>query len=586
MGLLAMFDNQPERTRIDLGHAFVLVDVETTGLYWTSDRVVQVAIRLLDRYGTVEHSWSTLVHPERDPGPTHIHGITADMLIDAPTFAAVAQAVAEMFDDRVVVAHNAGFDWGFISAECNRSATVLNSTHRLCTLALARRLDLDVPDFKLDTLAAWAGVVHARSHDAAADAEVLEVVFRKLVELARRGGVALPLKEITAPTKLPWSAAAPVVDSPWARPAPWDGSAPLTQGAKFVVTGGTHVSRAELYARAVTAGLVPMNSVSRRTDLVVCNDAAIATGKVRTGLSLGLPVIDEERFLTLLGHVRPGTGRVVPVASPTPVGPLRGCRVLVIGGPHDVAVRVRDEVARRGGRVAVNLTPTVSHVVALAAAESDPRWSKTLLLRRLDPHSLTEPTASVAVDPPPVASSTAVRSIVSTIMRRGQVIDLPASPTRWELFVSWTLNDPPLELDVFAFITDEREKVLSDDHFVFFNALRSPGGGVELDLENDGENRLAIDLDELALPGVQLIVGASLGGDHRFGDVGPVELVLRDLDGAVWARAVLDAGTTENSLVLATFYQRGDGWRLRAVGQGYEEPLTEFAVRHGVVVDG
>jgi DNA polymerase-3 subunit epsilon len=45
---------------------------------------------------------------------------------------------------------------------------------------------------------------------------------------------------------------------------------------------------------------------------------------------------------------------------------------------------------------------------------------------------------------------------------------------------------------------------------------------------------------------------------------------------------VLDAGTTENSLVLAEFYQRGDRWRFRAVGQGYEEQLAGFATRHGV----
>jgi len=37
---------------------------------------------------------------------------------------------------------------------------------------------------------------------------------------------------------------------------------------------------------------------------------------------------------------------------------------------------------------------------------------------------------------------------------------------------------------------------------------------------------------------------------------------------------VVDAGTTENSLVLAVFYQRGGRWRFRAVGQGYEEPLA------------
>ena len=81
---------------------------------------------------------------------------------------------------------------------------------------------------------------------------------------------------------------------------------------------------------------------------------------------------------------------------------------------------------------------------------------------------------------------------------------------------------------------------------------------------------------------MRVVVGASLAGGRTFGELGPVELTLRDRDGAAWARAVVDAGTTENSLVLAVFYQRGGRWRFRAVGQGYEEPLAGFAVRHGV----
>lgn len=47
---------------------------------------------------------------------------------------------------------------------------------------------------------------------------------------------------------------------------------------------------------------------------------------------------------------------------------------------------------------------------------------------------------------------------------------------------------------------------------------------------------------------------------------------------------MLDAGTTEQSLVLSDFYQRNGQWRVRAIGQGYEEDLAPFATRHGVDV--
>jgi stress response protein SCP2 len=64
-----------------------------------------------------------------------------------------------------------------------------------------------------------------------------------------------------------------------------------------------------------------------------------------------------------------------------------------------------------------------------------------------------------------------------------------------------------------------------------------------------------------------------------------VELVLRNQDGAAAARATLDAATAEQTLVLATLYRRGDAWRFRAVGHGYELGPAAIAVRHGVDID-
>jgi len=122
------------------------VDVETTGLYPQSDRIVQIAVRQVDRFGNTQNVWHSLVDPSRDPGPTHIHGITTEMLTGAPRFTVIAPKVAELVTGRVLVSHNASFDWGFLQAESSRCVVGLESSHRLCTLALARRLDLDVRD--------------------------------------------------------------------------------------------------------------------------------------------------------------------------------------------------------------------------------------------------------------------------------------------------------------------------------------------------------------------------------------------------------------------------------------------------------
>jgi len=202
-----------------------------------------------------------------DPGPTHIHGITAEMLVGAPSFATVAPVVADLVAGRILVAHNAVFNWGFLQAETlrciadldcrHRLCTLalarrldLDCRHRLCTLALARRLDLDVHDFKLGTLAAWANIRQQRAHSAVDDVRVLEAIFLKLMAQAIRGQVTLPMSVNTAAVRLPYSERAPSVSSPWSPVGRWIEGTLLVQGMRF--TGGTRTPRAELYAGGIS----------------------------------------------------------------------------------------------------------------------------------------------------------------------------------------------------------------------------------------------------------------------------------------------------------------------------------------------
>jgi DNA polymerase-3 subunit epsilon len=204
-----MFGSRRVAPVIDFGHEFALVDVETTGLSAQSDRIVQVAVRQVDRYGKTQNVWHSLVDPGRDPGPTHIHAITSEMLTGAPRFTAVAPMVAELIAGRVLVAHNAVFDWGFLQAESLRCVVGLESSHRLCTLALARRLDLDVRDFKLGTLAGWARIRQRQAHSAVDDVRVLEAIFLKLMTEATRGQVPLPMSANTPAVRQPYGERAP-----------------------------------------------------------------------------------------------------------------------------------------------------------------------------------------------------------------------------------------------------------------------------------------------------------------------------------------------------------------------------------------
>lgn len=175
-------------------HRYAALDVETTGLRPESgDRVVQIAVTLLDPRGVVERSWSSLVDPQRDPGPTHVHGITPERLAGAPTFAQLAPTVAALLGGRVFVAHNARFDWKFVTAEMHAAGVALPVRQRLCTWELAQRLDLPVDNLKLATLAAHWGVPQLRPHDAEDDTRVLVEVLREELLDAAGQGIELPI---------------------------------------------------------------------------------------------------------------------------------------------------------------------------------------------------------------------------------------------------------------------------------------------------------------------------------------------------------------------------------------------------------
>ncbi|WP_354642829.1 DEDDh family exonuclease [Kitasatospora camelliae] len=304
---------------------FAVVDVETTGL-GRSDRVISAGVYQLDADGEVTDHWYTLVNPERDPGPVWIHGLTSEALEGAPTFPEVADELAERLRGRVMVAHNALFDWNMISREYARAGLSAPVEQRLCTMVLARDLALPLPNGKLSSLAAHFGVRQLQAHNALDDARVLAEVFRPSLRLARDRGLPLPLTTCVAVTDLGEDAAAqaaPVRGSwssssyrpsrkrppcPYPNPGRWEDGKPLMQGMRVAITGDTATDRELLEDRAVEAGLHIATSVSRLTSLLVTNEPGSWSGKARKARELGTPVVGEDAFLQLLREVAPHPG--------------------------------------------------------------------------------------------------------------------------------------------------------------------------------------------------------------------------------------------------------------------------------------
>src|SRR5260370_1316752 len=116
---------------------FAVVDLETTGLYPRTDRVVEAAVVHLSADGQITGEFSTLINPGRDVGPTRIHGIRASDVLHAPAFADAAATLWQLLSGHVLVAHNVPFDARFLESEFNRCGARMPPPPVMCTMQLA-----------------------------------------------------------------------------------------------------------------------------------------------------------------------------------------------------------------------------------------------------------------------------------------------------------------------------------------------------------------------------------------------------------------------------------------------------------------
>ena len=159
------------RQTAPLDRALAVVDLETTGGNPQFDRVIEIGVLLIDD-GEVRQRWQQLVDPgfALPYGIEQLTGIRSADLVGAPAFADVADDVLTLLQDRLFVAHNARFDYGFLKAEFARLGVAFNPD-RLCTVRWSRQLYPDVRGHGLDAVCARFGIGNAARHRALGDAE-------------------------------------------------------------------------------------------------------------------------------------------------------------------------------------------------------------------------------------------------------------------------------------------------------------------------------------------------------------------------------------------------------------------------------
>ncbi len=167
--------------------SYVVVDVETTGMSpWSGDRITEIAA-IVVRDGVVAERFATLVNPERSIPPmiTNLTQINWEMVKDAPRFRDICEQVVSVLEGHVFVAHNADFDWRFVTAEVQRATGQRLSGRRLCTVRLARRVLPQLRSRRLDSVANYYGVEILARHRAAGDAVATAHVLLRLLDEAR-----------------------------------------------------------------------------------------------------------------------------------------------------------------------------------------------------------------------------------------------------------------------------------------------------------------------------------------------------------------------------------------------------------------
>ena len=154
---------------------YVVIDTETTGLF-KNDRVIEIGIVAFNQSEILEE-WSTLLNPNRDIGPTQIHGISPSMVSVAPTFEQISNDLARLLNGRIVVAHNANFDMRMLSAEFNRLAIPVNWGLPFCTM-IASRHQLPPATDKLTDACEYLGIPVSDAHSALGDARMTYELFK------------------------------------------------------------------------------------------------------------------------------------------------------------------------------------------------------------------------------------------------------------------------------------------------------------------------------------------------------------------------------------------------------------------------
>lgn len=164
---------------------FAIIDIETCGgkYEYKRGRITEICIAIHDGL-QVTDKWTSLINPECYISPYFISlsGISNEMVADAPKFHEVAKKIIELTEGKIFVAHNVGFDYGFIKDEF-AGLGYKYKRETLCTVRLSRKLMPGKLSYSLGKLCESIGIEVENRHRAEGDVDATVKLFDRLLEL-------------------------------------------------------------------------------------------------------------------------------------------------------------------------------------------------------------------------------------------------------------------------------------------------------------------------------------------------------------------------------------------------------------------
>ena len=162
----------------------IVLDTETTGLDYTKERMVEFAAVRLEN-GVIKDSFETLINPQQHIRKSSIavHGITEEMVQDAPLEEEVIHKILDFIGDYPIVAHNAIFDYSYINEAAKRHTGKGIDNPRIDTEFMFKEVYPDLISHGLDNLMKKFEIEITDRHRAMGDTMGLALAYPKLKKL-------------------------------------------------------------------------------------------------------------------------------------------------------------------------------------------------------------------------------------------------------------------------------------------------------------------------------------------------------------------------------------------------------------------